>query len=477
MSDPRRAHDTGEDMRPVGREVTAELLARHDRPGPRYTSYPTAVEFHEGVGTDDYVERLAAADQLGDAPLSLYMHLPFCEQRCLFCGCHVIITKHRDVAEPYLELVKREVELLAERLPNRRRFAQLHLGGGTPTYFSPAQLTDLLGHTLQHFRPAPGAELALEADPRVTTTEHIDALADLGFNRISFGVQDLTPEVQEAINRVQPLEQTAALVGHARRRGFRGINVDLIYGLPLQTPESFERTVDSVIALGVDRAAVYSFAFVPWVRGHQKKIEEDQLPDARTKVALFAMARERFLRAGYEPIGMDHFARPDDELALAKHDGRLRRNFQGYAVIPGDDVLGIGISAIGDVRGAYVQNEKKLSTYEERIRAGRLPVMRGVARSADDEVRRAVIHELMCNFRVDTADISRRFGLDFASYFADDLALLADHEREGLVQLGHGRIEATPVGELFVRNLAMCFDRYQREKHDAESRPVFSRTV
>lgn len=477
MSIPISLRDPGATTRPVGRQVTAELLARHDRPGPRYTSYPTAIEFHEGIGTEDYLKRLADADRLGDAPLSLYMHLPFCEERCLFCGCHVIVTKHREATEPYLELVKREVELLAERLPNRRQFAQLHLGGGTPTYFTPAQLTDLLTHTLQHFRPATGAELALEADPRVTTAAHIDALADLGFNRISFGVQDLTPVVQVAINRVQSLEQTAALVEHARRRGFRGINVDLIYGLPLQTPESFERTVDAIIGLGIDRAAVYSFAFVPWVRGHQKKIEEDQLPDPQTKLALFAIAREKFMRAGYEPIGMDHFARPDDELARAKHDGRLRRNFQGYAVIPGDDVLGIGISAIGDVRGAYVQNEKKLSTYAERVQAGQLPVTRGVARTADDEVRRTVIHELMCNFHVDTADISRRYDLNFENYFADDLALLAASAREGLVTIADGCIAATPVGELFVRNLAMCFDRYQREKHDTESRPVFSRTV
>ncbi len=468
---------TAAGARPVGRAVTAELLARHDRPGPRYTSYPTAVEFHEGVTADDYAERLAAADALGDAPLSLYMHLPFCEERCLFCGCHVIVTRHRDVAAPYIGMLQRETELLAERLPNRRGFAQLHLGGGTPTYYTPAQLTTLLTHTLQHFHPLPGAELAVEADPRVTTPEHIDALADLGFNRISFGVQDLTPEVQEAINRVQSLEQTARLVEQARRRGFRGINVDLIYGLPLQTPESFERTVDSVIDIGADRAAVYSFAFVPWVRGHQKKIEQEDLPAPEVKVSLFAIARERFLEAGFEPIGMDHFSRPDDELSKAKHEGRLRRNFQGYAVIPGDDVLGLGISAIGDVRGAYVQNEKKLSTYEDRVRAGRLPVARGVLRSADDELRRAVIHELMCNFRLDTAAVAERFGIDFATYFAPDLELLAAHEAEGLVQVAPDRIEATPVGELFIRNLAMCFDRYQREKHAAESSPVFSRTV
>ena len=463
--------------RPVGRGITAELLARYDRPGPRYTSYPTAVEFNEGITAADYGRRLAEADTLGEAPLSLYVHLPFCEERCLFCGCHVIVTRHRDAALPYLELLQREVELVAERLPNRRGFAQLHLGGGTPTYYTPEELTGFLQHLLGYFHPLRGAELAVEVDPRVTTPEHIDALADLGFNRISLGVQDLTPAVQQAVNRVQSLEQTASLIEHARARGFRGINVDLIYGLPLQTPVSFERTVDAIVGLGVDRAAVYSFAFVPWVRGHQKRIETSQLPDRETKVALFAIARERFLQAGYESIGMDHFARPDDELARAKREGRLRRNFQGYAVIPGDDVIGLGISAIGDVRGAYVQNEKKLSVYGELIRAGELPVARGVARSADDEVRRTVIHELMCNFRIDCDAVARQYAIDFASFFADDLALLAEYEGEGLVRITPARIEATPAGELFVRNLAMCFDRYQRESHAAEERPVFSRTV
>jgi oxygen-independent coproporphyrinogen-3 oxidase len=463
--------------RPVARTVTAALLARHDRPGPRYTSYPTAVEFHDGVTSHEYVERLAAADELGDAPLSLYMHLPFCEERCLFCGCHVIVTKHRDVAAPYLELLKRETELLAERLPHRRRVAQLHLGGGTPTYYTPAQLTDLLEHTLAHFTPVHGAELALEADPRHTSAAHIDALAALGFNRVSFGVQDLTPAVQQAVNRVQTLDQTARLVEHARRRGFRGINVDLIYGLPLQTPQTFERTIESVISLGPDRVAVYSFAFVPWVRGNQKKLDEDAFPSGEMKLQLFALARELFLDAGYEPIGMDHFARPDDELARARREGRLRRNFQGYAVNPGSDTIGLGVSAIGDVRGAYVQNEKKLSTYEEALSRNDLPIVRGVIRSPDDELRRHVIHELMCNFRVDIPDVERAFEIPFATYFATDLAELQRYADEGLVVVSSTRIEATAVGELFIRNLAMCFDRYQREKHAEEARPIFSRTV
>ncbi|MBP7149436.1 MAG: oxygen-independent coproporphyrinogen III oxidase [Acidobacteria bacterium] len=463
--------------RPVERQATADLLARYDRPGPRYTSYPTAVEFHEGFTAADYEGRLAAADPLGEVPLSVYVHLPFCEERCLFCGCHVIISPHKERARPYLDLLRREVELVADRLPHRRKVAQLHLGGGTPTYHAPADMAALLEHMLARFTPLPGAELAVEVDPRVTSDEHIDVLAGLGFNRISLGVQDFTPEVQQAVNRVQSIDETRRVVERARARGYTGTNIDLIYGLPLQSPASFERTVEEVIAIGADRCAVYSFAFVPWIRGNQRKIVEEQLPPRDTKFELFSIARERFLAAGYEPIGMDHFAKPDDELARAKREHRLRRNFQGYTVIPGDDVLGFGISAIGDVRGAYVQNVKKLSRYRETVEAGQLPVERGVARTADDDLRREVIHELMCNFRVDIAEVERSHAIIFREYFAEDLRRLSEHEREGLVRVTDRTIEATPAGELFVRNLAMCFDRYWREKHEGSDKPIFSRTV
>ena len=462
---------------PISRRATAELIVRYDRPGPRYTSYPTAVEFHEGFTATDYERHLAAADPLGDAPLSVYVHLPFCEERCTFCGCHVIISPHKEKARPYLEMLEREIDLVAARLPHRRKVAQLHLGGGTPTYQSPAELTRLLKHFFSHFSPIEGAELAVEVDPRVTTDEHIDALARQGFNRISLGVQDFTREVQVAINRVQSIEETRRVVERARARGYTGTNIDLIYGLPLQTPDTFEKTVEEVIAMGADRVAVYSFAFVPWIRGNQRKLIEDQLPSRETKVELFSLARERFLQAGYEAIGMDHFARPDDELARAKRERRLRRNFQGYTVIPGDDVLGLGISAIGDVRGCYAQNYKKLSQYREAVAAGRLPIERGFVRSTDDDLRREIIHELMCNFRLEIPAFEKAHGLRFAETFAEDLKRLAEHEAEGLVTVTPERIEATPAGELFVRNVAMCFDRYWREKHEGSDKPVFSRTV
>jgi len=461
---------------PADRETIRNLIAKHDRPGPRYTSYPTAVEFQD-LEAGLYEKHLAAADALGERPLSLYVHLPFCEERCLFCGCHVIITRHRRKAEPYLGLLAREIALVARRTPNRRRFAQLHLGGGTPTYHPPEGLRFLVGALLQHYHPIPGAELAVEVDPRVTTKEHIDTLADLGFNRVSMGVQDFTADVQQRVNRIQTPEQTKAVIDRARGRGYSGINVDLIYGLPLQTPETFEETVERVIDMGVDRVACYSFAFVPWIRGHQRKLDESELPAREMKMELFAIAREKLLGAGYQAIGMDHFARPEDELARAKKEGRLRRNFQGYAVIPGDDVLGFGISAIGDVRGAMFQNEKKLSRYRDLVNAERLPVVRGIVRSRDDEIRADVIHRLMCNFAIDIGAVEDRWGVDFRSYFAPDLELLDAYREEGLVLVEDRSIRATPTGELFVRNLAMCFDRYMREKHAGEREPVFSRTV
>ena len=464
------------EARPADRDSIRELIARYDRPGPRYTSFPTAVEFGDDFGPAAYAERLAAADARGDEPLSLYLHLPFCQERCLFCGCHVIITPHQDRAAPYLRLLAREVELVAARLPNRRRTAQLHLGGGTPTYHGPDELTTLVESVLARFPPADGAELAVEVDPRVTRFAHVDALAALGFNRISLGVQDLTAEVQERIRRVQSLQETEALVRRARERGFTGVNVDLIYGLPRQRPETFEATVEAVIALGADRVAVYSFAYVPWLRGHQKEIAPEELPPRERKLELFAVARERFLAAGYEPLGMDHFALPSDELARARRERRLKRNFQGYAVVPGTDSLGFGISAIGDVRGAYVQNLKKLSTYERAVSDGELPVERGLVRSRDDELRRRLIHELMCNFAIDRTAFEDELGEPFAAYFAADLAELAEYRDAGLVEVGDDRIEATPTGELFVRNLAMCFDPYLRRKRAGDG-PVFSRTV
>ncbi len=465
------------DTQPMDRETIHRLIAKHDRPGPRYTSYPTAVEFSENLGRDAYEECLDEADLSGTGPISIYLHLPFCEKRCLFCGCHVIITNQRERTKPYLELLVREAAMVAQRLPHRREFTQLHLGGGTPTYYSPAELKGLIESLLVHYQPGPTAELTVEVDPRVTTTDHVDALADVGFNRISMGVQDFTPAVQQRIHRVQSVRETEELIRHSQSRGYRGINVDLIYGLPLQTLEGFEDTVDSVIGMGVDRAAVYSFAYVPWMRGHQRKLDTDELPSRDLKMQLLALAREKFLGAGYEPIGMDHFALPDDELNRAKREGRLRRNFQGYAVAPADDVVAFGISAISDVRGAIVQNEKKLTRYAGAILDGRLPTASGLRRTRDDVIRADVIERVMCNFLIDIPAVESRWGIDFHQYFSADLKQLAPYEEEGLVRISDGEVRATVVGELFVRNLAMCFDRYMRERHQNAKQPVFSRTV
>ncbi len=458
------------------RAVTIDLLRRYDRPGPRYTSYPTAVEFDKSFDEAAYRERLARAAQETDAPLSLYAHLPFCEERCSFCACSVIITRKRQVAVRYLEYLHREIEMLGRALEGRRRLVQYHWGGGTPTYLSPAQIRDLHAAVTRHFDIDAAAEVAIEIDPRVTTLEQLDLLRELGFNRLSMGVQDFTAEVQRAVNRIQSEAETRTLFERAREIGFQSVNLDLIYGLPLQTVGSFAEAVDTVIALRPDRVAVYSFAYVPWIRAHQKNIDTAELPAPEIKLELFVEARQRFLDAGYVAIGMDHFALPGDDLAQAADAGTLHRNFMGYTTRPAPDMVGVGVSAIGDVAGAFAQSTKKLSSYYTQLDAGLFPIERGYALDDDDLLRRHVITQLMCNFRLERAVVEARFGIDFGKYFALELdELAAGPASHGFLEMDDDRLIVTPTGRLFVRNVCMSFDRYLRQKRD--EKPVFSRTV
>ena len=454
--------------------LTADLIRRYDRPGPRYTSYPTAVEFHDGVGEDDYRRKLAEANAAAALPLSLYFHLPFCHERCTFCGCHVIITKKRERALEYLGYLEREIDLVCRHLQQRRRVAQLHWGGGTPTYYSPGEMRQLHQTVLDRFEILPGAEVAIEVDPRVTTHEHVDTLRELGFNRLSMGVQDFTPEVQAIISRYQDEPSTRELFDYCRRNGFDSINIDLIYGLPLQTQETFGRNLDAVIDLRPDRVAMYSFAFVPWKSGNQNVMTEDMLPPPELKVELYLLGLQKFIAAGYVQIGMDHFALPDDELSRALAGRRLHRNFMGYTTKPAADSIAFGVSGIGDVQGAYIQNHKAQDKYYEALRAGRLPVLRGILLSRDDEIRRYVITQIMCNFHLDRRDVEQRFGLDFGRYFGPELQALQEHERSGFLRLSDAGIEVTRIGRVFIRNIAMTFDRYLEDK---KTEKTFSRTI
>jgi oxygen-independent coproporphyrinogen-3 oxidase len=456
-----------------------DLLGRYDRPGPRYTSYPTAVEFHDGIGDAEYRARLAAANRDGGAPLSLYAHLPFCEARCSYCGCHVIITNHRDVERRYLSYLEREIDLLAAHLPDRRRISQMHWGGGTPTYHAAPELARIFERLHRSFSFDPAAEVGVEIDPRVTSVEQLSTLRRLGFNRLSLGVQDFTPEVQAAVNRIQPYELTRDLIDAGRALGFTSTNVDLIYGLPYQTPATFQRTLEQVLTLRPDRVAAYSFAFVPWIRAHMKHLPAEALPPAEVKLALLAQTIEAFTGAGYAQIGMDHFALPEDELARAVNGRTLSRNFMGYTVQSARDMVAIGVSGIGDVQGLFVQNAKKLTAYYSALDAGRFPIERGYALDADDRLRRHVITELMCNAHLDVREVERRFGVTFADYFDDELRELTgglSPATDGLVRITPDAIEVSTIGRMFIRNVCMVFDRYLRAR-TAAATPVFSRTV
>jgi oxygen-independent coproporphyrinogen III oxidase len=452
-----------------------ELIKKYDRPGPRYTSYPTAPEWSEAFGAEEYREHLARADAEA-GPVSLYVHLPFCREMCRFCGCNVIATHDTTRADAYLEVLEKEIALVAAHVPRRRVVSQLHWGGGTPTFLDERQLARCHEALARHFQFAPDAEKAIEIDPAITRKAQIDALADLGFNRISMGVQDFDPRVQETVGRIQGEKETRELVEHARARGFRGVNLDLIYGLPYQSPATWERTLERIVSIHPDRLAVFGYAHVPWVKPHQRLLPVAELPDTSLRVRLFLMAAEAFGRAGYRQIGLDHFALETDELARAQEEGYLYRNFQGYTVRPADDTLAFGMTSISDVGGAYAQNAHKLKDWGDHVLAGRLPVERGTPVTEDDVLRRFAINRVMCLFRLDLREIERRFGPAARRALEPSLEHLGELRDDGLVTFDGDVLRVTPLGQLLVRNVAMLFDAYL-PRHAKDKQPTFSRTV
>ena len=454
-------------------KIPAELLAKYDRPGPRYTSYPTAPQWSASFGPADYRACLQRAGS-HEAPLSLYVHVPFCASMCWFCGCNVIISRDEHKQHDYVDLVLREAALAREAMGRARPVVQHHWGGGTPTSLRPDECRRLFAGLCALFPLAPDAEVSIEVDPRVTTPEHLTALRQSGFNRISMGVQDFDPKVQEAIHRVQSIEQTRAIVDGARALGFVSANLDLVYGLPHQTLDGFRRTIGEALAIGPDRVACYSYAHVPWLKKHQSVIPEDALPLGADKLALYLAALQDFTDAGYVPVGMDHFARSSDELAQALGTKRLHRNFMGYTVQPASEMVSFGITAISEVDGAFAQNHKPLGEWARHVESGELPVERGLQRSADDEARRAIILDLMCRFRCAFADHGGTAA--FRATYAKELAALVPMAQDGIVELHDDAIAVTELGRVFVRNVCMAFDAYL-DQAKAGTGPRYSRTV
>jgi oxygen-independent coproporphyrinogen-3 oxidase len=454
--------------------VELDLLRKYDVPAPRYTSYPTALQFDtslDGAAVDRRMESRSSEAR----PVSLYVHLPFCRSLCWYCACTRVISKQRDDAADYVDRLIEEIRLRSTWIDDAP-VVQIHLGGGTPTFLPPEQLLRL-GRTLRKiFDVQDDAELAVEIDPRECTDEHIDALRELGFNRASLGVQDNNKEVQEAIHRIQPWEKTLEVTETLREAGFESVNFDLIYGLPHQTPDTFGRTLSDVVDAAPERLAVYSYAHVPWVNPAQKHLEGDALPGPETKLALLKQSIEQLTQAGYHYIGMDHFARPDDELTRALEDGTLRRNFQGYSTGQGVDIHGFGMSAISQTRDMYVQNRKELPTYEECLNHNEIPTYRGVVLDRDDKIRRRTIEYLMCRRELSFRELSSTLDIDFADYFDDALRQLEPLEDDGLVTLSGDSLRITDVGRLFLRNIAMPFDAYlDRGDTDQKSTSASSR--
>jgi len=451
------------------------LIRKHDVSGPRYTSYPTADRFVEAFGAAELHQWLARRNIGGFVqPLSVYVHLPFCDSLCWYCGCNKVITRDHSRSAQYIKYLRKEMALLEPLLGAERTIGQLHWGGGTPTFLSREEMRELMEALDRTFPRAPDAECAIEVDPRSAPAGTMAFLASLGFNRTSLGVQDFDPQVQKAVHRIQSEAETRRVVGEARAAGFRSVNMDLIYGLPKQTLDSFDRTLDQAVALDPDRIALYNYAHLPKVFMPQRRISEADLPSAETKLQILSLAIGRLTRAGYLYIGMDHFARPDDELALAQAQGRLQRNFQGYSTRRGSDLIGLGVSAIGAIGPTYYQNEKRVEDYQAALEAGRLPVARGMELSQDDLVRRAVIQALACHFRVSIESIELAHLVDFRKYFATELEDLRRLEADGLVERRDDWIIVTAKGRLLVRVVCAVFDRYLRER---QARAQYSKVI
>ncbi|QYF92695.1 oxygen-independent coproporphyrinogen III oxidase [Massilia sp. PAMC28688] len=458
-------------------EFDPGLIRRLTASGPRYTSYPTADRFNERFAYRDYLQAVAGRRTQGSThPLSLYVHIPFCDTVCYYCACNKIVTKNRAKAATYLSYLKREIEMQARLFAGMNQVEQLHFGGGTPTYLSDAQMDELMEHLHRSFQFAPDAsgEYSIEVDPRTVSRERIHRLRGQGFNRISLGVQDYDPDVQKAVNRIQPEHETQAIIEAAREAGFRSVSIDLIYGLPRQNETTMAATLAKVIAASPDRIAIYNYAHLPHLFKPQRRIVEADLPDAETRLAMLGLCIDTLRQAGYLYIGMDHFAKPSDDLAIAQQQGRLHRNFQGYSTHADTDLVSCGVSAISAVAATYSQNVKTLDAYYEALDRNELPVVRGIRLNMDDALRRAVIQMLMCQFELSTSAIEQAYPISFADYFAPELERLRKLQADGLVSMEPGWISVTPRGRVLIRNVCMVFDRYLAPRTEG---PRHSRTI
>jgi oxygen-independent coproporphyrinogen-3 oxidase len=455
--------------------IDLEMIRKYDRPGPRYTSYPPAPHFHEKFTHAEFEAAIRRSNVGENLPhLSLYFHIPYCDTLCYFCGCNMIVTRNRKRVQTYLGYLKKEVELVRRLLRPERKVEQLHWGGGTPTHLTPEEIRELSTFTNLRFEFTSDAERGCEIDPRGLTREHLEALKEGGFNRISMGVQDFNEKVQRAVNRIQPEEMTLQVVKWVRELGFQSLNIDLIYGLPHQTLDSFAETVDRIVEIAPERLAVFNFAYVPWMKKHQKIIDPETLPPPEEKLQILKMTIEKLTRAGYVFIGMDHFAKPDDELAVALREKKLYRNFQGYSTHAGADLYAFGITSISQLPDIYAQNVKTEKEYYRALDAGRFATLKGFQLTRDDQLRRTVIMRLMCDFELNMTEIEQQFGIRFREYFAWGLEQLKEMEEDGLVEITESTIRVSEMGRLLIRNIAMNFDGFIERKQD----PLrYSRTI